>query len=116
MNYLIITDEFVLSSLTPELRKAYDHYVAGLAERTEFQTLRSKRNSNKISLLFFQDECRKLVKRIKHMTYEMQKNGEGLFRVRPYIDGKRISLGTSSDFDEACGFMSEYLKSKMEIT
>lgn len=112
MNYLVISDELILSSLSPELRKVYDTYTNSLKERTAFDELLAKLNSNRMSRVWYDDECMKLCKTVKNMTYDKRR---GHFNVRPTIDKKRVYLGASSNFDEACSFISEYIKERMKL-
>jgi hypothetical protein len=111
MNYLVISDELIVNSLSSELKKVYDRYIDSLTLRTEFDELRSKFLSRQMSQVWYNSKCVELTKKVKHMTFDLRR---GHFIIRPTIDKKRTYLGASNNFDEACGFMSEYLKAKIE--
>lgn len=115
MNFIVIDEYLIESALTQEEKKAYEHYLNLRSERTEWEELRSKVNSHCMSLPWYKEECAKLAKRVKYMTFESQQGTKGKFRMRPIIDGKRISLGMSESFDEACTFLGQYLKAKVEL-
>lgn len=116
MNYLVISDELIVNGLAPELRKVYDRYVDSLKQRTTFQELQSKLLSNRMSKAWYNEECARLASKVKYMSFRSDKGERGVFVVRPTISKKRIHLGQSASFDEACGFISEYLTAVLEIS
>lgn len=107
MNFLVITDELQLESLSPELKRLYEMYQKILSKRTLYQTIRPFKDKRPS---VYNEQCKRLAATVRYITYRVDRQ---CFDVRPTVNGKRVWLGSEKDFDNACWLLSEYLKLKI---
>ena len=101
---LLIDKEFDPKQLTPDLQRVYANYLALIAQKSAFKVLFPMRKRNPE---VYAKQCVILTSKVKYICYDQRRQH---FTVRPSINGKRIYLGATEDFDDACDMLKLFIQ------
>ena len=106
MRTLLIDENFDVTKLHPSLHTLYNMYMKGVVSRSTFKKLLHLKSKN---LELFIERCKQLCKGVKFDNFRQDRKK---FEVRITHNGKKVSLGTFDDFDDAVDVLKQFIELK----